>query len=247
MMKNGEKSIGKLFDLVELISSSRGGISGRDLSAASGIPVSTVFRMLKFLSGAGYVRARDGAYFLGTGFVRLGNVAREQNPLSGIARPVLEELSAATMETVHLAELKDRRIIYVDKVEGVRPVRMGSMIGRTGPLYCTGVGKAILAFRPEPERENLIAQMEYLPFTAATIRSPEIMTREIDRVRQAGFATDQCEHEEGVFCIAAPILDYRGFSIAAISVSGAEVYIRRDAERLAGAVTAAARRISEML
>ena len=247
MMKNGEKSIGKLFDLVELISSSRGGISGRELSAASGIPVSTVFRMLKFLSGAGYVRARGGVYLLGTGFVRLGNMAREQNPLMTVARPVLEELSAVTMETVHLAELKDRRIIYVDKVDGVRPVRMGSMIGKTAPLHCTGVGKAILAFLPEAEQETILARMEYQPFTANTIRSAEEMAEELVRIRRAGFATDDCEHEEGVFCVASPILDYRGFSIAAISVSGAEVYIRREAGRLAGLVTAAAGRISEML
>lgn len=246
-MKNGEKSFSKLFELVELISASRGGMSGRELSEASGIPVSTVFRMLKFMAGAGYLKSGNGAYTLGTGFVRLGNVAREQNPLTGAARPVLEELSAATRETVHLAELKDRRIIYVDKVEGARPVRMGSMIGKTGPLYCTGVGKAILAFLPESEREALLEQMDFQPFTANTITSAEAMAEEIAGIRRSGYAVDDCEHEEGVFCVAAPILDYRGFSIAGISISGAEVYIRRETERLASLAVAAARRVSELL
>ena len=91
------------------------------------MPVSTAFRQLRFLVKQGYLANRDGVYTLGNAMMRLGYAARRQNPLSRIAHPLLAALSTATRETVHLAELRDQQIVYVDKVEGSRPMRMGSL------------------------------------------------------------------------------------------------------------------------
>lgn len=246
-MKNGEKSFGKLFELVEIIARSRKGVSGKELAESSGIPLSTTFRMLKFMVDNSYLRVQGGFYSLGLSFARLGNIAREQNPLLKIARPILEELSAQTMETIHLAELKNNQIIYIDKVEGDRPIRMGSMIGKLNPIYCTGVGKAICAFLPLAEQERLLKEIEYHPFTATTIISSEALRKELIKIRHQGYAIDNCEHEEGVYCLAAPILSYNDISIAGISISGAEMYIRDDTARLARLITRAARQISNAL
>ena len=152
-IKNGDKSFSKLFDIIEEIAQSRSGLKGREIAEKTGLPVSTTFRMLKFLVENGYLRSAASTYTLGLGIARLGNIAASQNPLLKISRPLLAELSAKTMETVHLAELKDHQIRYVEKVEGVRSVRMGSLIGNYSPLFCTGIGKAILAFLP-PEKSN---------------------------------------------------------------------------------------------
>ena len=244
-MKNGEKSFAKLFELLELIARSHNGISGKELSSLSGIPQSTTFRMLKFMADHDYLRAEHGKYTLGTGFIRLGNVAFQQNPLVKFARPVLEELARVTQETVHFAKLQNDRIIYIDKVEGSRPIRMGSLIGKTNPLYCTGVGKAIFAFLEQEKQEQLLSGMSYQQFTETTIITDSAMRKELVQIRKRGYAIDNCEHETGVYCVAAPLLDGNRNSIAGISISGAEFYMKDNAATLAKLVQTAARQISE--
>ena len=246
-MKDGEKSFSKLFELVELLSNSREGLSGREISERSGIPLSTTFRMLKFMTDSGYFRSNGGIYFLGVKFIRLGNIACEQNPLIRIAQPKLESLAARTLETVHLAERKDREIQYIGKVEGRRSIRMGSLIGKRSPIYCTGVGKVILAFMPDSERESLLRELEFRPYTAKTITSREDLCSELLRIRRKGYAVDDCEHEEGVYCLAAPILNGGNRCIAGISISGAEIYIRKEREKFAVLLMETAREISRML
>ena len=242
--QNGEKSFAKLFELLEMIANSSGGLSGRELSQRTAIPVSTVFRMLKFLCGKDYLNVDRGIYTLGGSFVRLGNVACSQNPLLKAAHPFLEELSRHTRETVHLAKLQEDRVVYVDKVEGSRPIRMGSMIGKHSPLHCTGVGKVLLAFQKESRREELLSGMEYRIFTAHTITNADALRKELASIRKQGFAVDRCEHEDWVYCLAAPILDRQGEILAAISISGAEMYLKDNTERLAGILTAASKQIS---
>lgn len=243
-MKNGEKSFAKLFELLELISHTDQGMSGKQLSQQTGIPLSTTFRMLKFMTDQDYLRSDHGLYTLGSGFVRFGNVALNQNPLAKHARPILEMLSARTRETVHLAKLHGHEITYIDKVEGSRPIRMGSLIGKYAPLYCTGIGKAIFAFLPQETQEKLLLDLEYFPFTEKTIRSGAEMQEELIKIRTAGYAFDDCEHEAGVFCVAAPILNRDGVSVAGISISGAEMYMRDHVAELSALVSAAANEIS---
>lgn len=246
MIKDGEKTIGKGLELLELVGRSREGLRGKEIAEALGMPVSTAYRQLKFLADRDFLcNDGNGIYTLGSSLIRLGNAATRQNPLVRRAHPVLTALSEATSETVHLAERRGNAIVYVDKVEGSRPVRMGSMIGNTSPLYCTGVGKAILAFLPEPERESLLGEIEFVPYTPATITNRKRLEEEFQTIRQQRFAVDDCEHEPGVFCIAAPIFDFSGEVTGALSVSGSELYLREKRDHIAAQVTAAAQKISE--
>ncbi len=243
-VRNGDKSFSKLFEIVELIGSSRDGLRGREIAAGTGIPASTTFRMLKFMVDRGYLRNRGNCYTLGPGFMRLGDIAAGQNPLLVAARPFLTELSGKTLETVHLAGLRGDMVCYFDKVEGVRSVRMGSLIGSLSPVYCTGVGKAMLAFMPENTVNELLERIEFKARTSNTLRSADELRRELAEVRLRGFAVDDCEHEPGVYCVAAPIFDYAGNVIAGISISGSEFYLRSRSVELAGLVRETARKIS---
>lgn len=246
-MKDGEKSLARVFEILEAVGRSRCGLRGPEVAAALGVPVSTVFRMLKFLTDRGYLRKKETRYTLGPGLMRLGSVARGQNPLAQLARPLLTELSEETGETVHLAELRGSEVVYIDKVEGSRPVRMGSMIGRSSPCYCTGVGKALLAFQPAARREKLVAETVFDRFTPHTIGNGAALRRELEAVRSRGYAVDDGEHEPGVFCVAAPVLDASGEAVAGISVSGSEIYLRERVAAVATRVVSAARRLSEEL
>ncbi len=246
-MRDGEKSLSKAFEILEAVGRSRCGLRGPEVAAALDMPVSTAFRMLKFLADRGYLRKSGPDYTLGPGLARLGTAARGQNPLGQLARPFLAELSEATGETVHLAELRGAEVVYIDKMEGDRPVRMGSMIGRTSPCYCTGVGKALLAFLPEPVREKRIGEIEFLPFTPRTMGNAAALRRELETIRRQGYAVDDGEHEPGVFCVAAPVLDTAGEAAAGISVSGSELYLKKRLAELAALVVSAARRLSAEL
>lgn len=246
-MKNGEKSLNKLFDLIELISRSPQGISGKELAEVAQIPLSTTFRMLKFMTDREFLQVNKGIYTLGLSFVRWGNVASNHNQLIKASRPVLKELARQTRECVHLAELQGNQIVYIDKYEGSNPIRLGSRIGQKGPLHCTGVGKAIFAYQNQQIQEELLAAIQYEVFTPTTIRNETAMRKELELIRNQGYAIDNCEHEEWVFCIAVPILDQKGKCIAGISISGAEVYVREDSPRLIKLITAASRQITANL
>jgi len=245
--KDGEKSLGKMLEILEYIAGKPQGCAGREISEQLAIPVSTVFRMLKFLVAREYLRSANNVYTLGFGLARLGAIAQAQNPLAEVARPFLRELAAATRETVHLAVIHHHAIVYIDKVEGQRSVRMASLIGSPGPVHCTGVGKAMLAFLEDSARREILAQVELTSFTAQTRASIETLNNDLAAIRERGYAIDDCEHEEGVYCVAAPVFACGGEVIAGLSVSGSELYLRQNTVELAAQVMLAARRISAAL
>ncbi|MBR0457672.1 MAG: IclR family transcriptional regulator [Victivallales bacterium] len=245
--KDGEKSFCKLFNLIRYIAKSGDGISGKQLVVESGIPASTTFRMLKFLVDGGYIAVHNGLYTLGIEMARLGDIARDQNPLAKTARPFLEQLSEQSLETAHLARRERNQVLYVDKVDGVRPIRMVSMVGTYSPLYCTGVGKAMLAFMPSREREALLEEMKFERLTPTTITDTETLRSELVKIAQQGYAVDNCEQKPGLYCIAAPVFDNEGKLIAGISISGAEFYMRTDTQKLASLVMQTANALSQAL
>ena len=150
-MENGEKSFRKLFDIIELIASRNDPRPAREIATGLKLPESTVYRMLKFLTRRGYVERTPAGFMLGKECLFLGETAQEQNVLPRLARPVLSRLADATRETVHLARMQGNHVVYIDKIDGGRSIRMGSVIGSASPLHCTGIGKAMLAALPGEE------------------------------------------------------------------------------------------------
>lgn len=110
--------------------------------------------------------------------------------------------------------------VYIDKVEGNRTIRMYSQIGRQVALHSTAVGKAILAFLPPEEVEKIIASRGLPRFTPRTISTMAALQAELAGVKERGYAIDDGENEEGIRCVGAPVFDYQGRVVAAISISG---------------------------
>ncbi|WP_235283805.1 MULTISPECIES: IclR family transcriptional regulator [Thermus] len=163
-----------------------------------------------------------------------------------MARPHLEALRDATLETVHLAVLDGKEVVYIDKVPGKRELLLASQIGSRFPAQSTALGKALLAFLPE-ERWPMA-------FTPGLKRTPNTLSdfarfrEELLATRARGYALDLEKNEPGVRCVAAPILNGRGEPVAAVSVSTAAIYL--DEERLsevAAEVVRTAQRISREL
>ena len=168
--------------------------------------------------------------------------------LRAVASAPMKELHHQTDETIHLAVLEGNRAVYIDKLDSTQTVRMFSRVGADAPLHCSGVGKAILAFVDSTSLAGLLKGYDIFRRTDQTICSLTALREELERIRESGYAIDNQENEEGIHCVAAPILDAAGAVEGSISV--AAPVSRVDSERLvsyAPLVMAAARRISEEL
>jgi DNA-binding IclR family transcriptional regulator len=201
-------------------------ISQRDLklheiSSSLTIHKSTVSRLLATLEKNGLIKKdkETKRFRLGLKILDLAYCLQEGLDIRNIAHPYLAELGKLTRETIHLAVLDREEIVYLDKIESSHPVRMHSRIGNRAPLYCTAVGKVILAYLPEKELDLIMERMEFRKFTNKTIIEPNELREHLELVRKQGYSTDEGEYEPDIFCISAPIFDFNHDVVASISVS----------------------------
>ncbi|MHB1304146.1 MAG: IclR family transcriptional regulator [Acidiphilium sp.] len=213
----------------------------------TGLPKATLHRLLQELIAAGLIRtAPDRTYRPALGLLELAYRAWESIDLRQVAARHVDALWQSSAETVHLAVRDGLEIIYVDKRESPKTLRLFSSVGRRGPLHCTGVGKAILAHLPNPERDDIIERITLTGHTKYTITCRHLLRAEFDRIRREGIARDCEEHEEGIFCVAAPIFDRAGRPVASLSVTAPGIRMdRARLDALAPEVREAAQRISE--
>jgi len=204
-----------------------------ELAIQLGLDRSTTYRLLLSLEKCGLVEKdkKTGEYSLGLGVFEIGNTYLRQMDFIQASKPVMAELAAKVQETVHLAVLSGMEIVYVDKVDSPRTLGVMSKIGQRGPLHSTALGKVLLAFQPEAESSRMIKQIKLKPFTANTISSRTKLMDELKKVRRQGYAFDFTESEQGVECIAAPIRNHLGDTVAALSISGPERKINTPQEK----------------
>ncbi|MFJ2749109.1 IclR family transcriptional regulator [Streptomyces sp. NPDC087297] len=196
------------------------------VAEALGVHKSTALRLLRTLNEHGLVyRQTDGRYRLGAQLFALAAEAIENLDVRDIAHPHLMELNRATGHTVHLALHQDDEVVYVDKVDSRYPVRMYSRIGRPVPLTVAAVAKLLLADLPDAERRALADRIDYPRYTARSTPDAAAFLRELDLVREQGWATDLGGHEESINCLGAPVHGPDGRVVAALSVSAPGVVL----------------------
>jgi len=193
----------------------------QEISDALAIPKSTAHRLLKEMHDYGFISKNPETkrYSLGIAFIQIGLGLLEKLDLKKIASPYLDRLNSETLETIHLAMLIDDQIIYIDKRESKQAIRMYSYLGKSAPVYCTGVGKALIAFQEPETRDRIIRKIEFTRFTKTTISSPEEMLKAIGAIRAAGYAIDNEEHEDNIICLAAPIFNHKNVALASMSIT----------------------------
>ncbi|MBC6407290.1 MAG: IclR family transcriptional regulator [Rhodobacteraceae bacterium] len=218
---SGNSTVGKALDVLDQVAAFGRPVRFAELLERSPFPKATLYRFLQALTSQGMLSYDPDrqTYALGVRLVRLAHAAWTQSSLAPIARPYLDRLSADVGETVHLAQLDHAQVLYVDKRNAAEPVEMYSQAGRVGPAYCTGVGKAMLAFLGDDERERVIAQQSFHAFTPTTLDSREALCAELGEIRERGYAFDREEHETGIICVAMPILTETGRMLGALSVT----------------------------
>jgi IclR family acetate operon transcriptional repressor len=220
-----------------------------EAAKATGLSRSATYRIADRLRGWGFLEpnpATDGLR-LGSEAVRLGMAALASLEVTGVAPPYLRALADGTRETVNLAVVDGDAVVYIHKEEGTLAVKMTAQLGTRRPLHCTALGKAYLAALPHRELEARLAGLELARFTAATITDPAALAAELDRVRTRGYAIDDEEVEEGVYCLGAAVRDHRRRAVAAISVAGPAYRLRARAGQVGPAVAETAAAISRRL
>ena len=219
--KNPVQSAERIFLVMETLAET-GEIGLMELSTKLGLHKSTVHRLLTSLIYMGYARQDEetGKYMLSFKIVGLSGKVLDRMEILPIARPYMRQLSDISQETVHLVRRTGNEIVYIDKVESkVGSIRMVSQIGMVHDMYCSGVGKAILAHLSKAEVKEIWEASNIEKKTEHTITSLEELYETLEEVRKKGYAMDNEENEEGVRCIAASILDYRGKAKYAFSIS----------------------------
>jgi DNA-binding IclR family transcriptional regulator len=203
----------------------------------TGLPKSTVHRTAQQMTELGWMVYEEGKYSLGTRIFELAGHSSMRHELREAAIPFMEDLYEATHINVHLGVRRDLEVLYVEKISGHDKITELSQVGGRMPLYCTGMGKTLLAFSPETVTADVIAN-GLTARTQATITSPARLRRELQTITANGVAFDREEASIGICCVAAPVYGVGRQVVAAISVTGRVQRNRLD--RLAPAVMAAA-------
>ena len=219
---SGDGTVGKAMDVLDQVAAFGRPVRFGALLSASPFPKATLYRFLQTLTNQRLLEydAEHQTYSLGVRLVRLAHAAWTQSSLAPIARPHLDQLSAKIGLTVHLAQLDNGQVLYVDKRNAVHPVEMFSQAGKVGPAYCTGVGKAMLAFLPELEQRRVLTQQSYHRFTPQTLAEPATLKAELANIVERGHAYDREEHEPGIICVAVPILTGHDKVLGGLSITG---------------------------
>lgn len=207
--------------ILDHLSSSNGPQSLQSIAKETGLTSSTALKILDTLALIGYVQKDPELkrFSLGPSIIKYALKALSQLDIKQIAQPHLEAFQARTNETVHLGILDHIHVVYVAKIESQNPVCLYSKVGKNIPLYCSAMGKAILADQSDEEIRRYLNSIEMVKMTDKTITTHEGFFDEIEKVRAQGYAFDNSEHENEVFCVGTSITTSGGKNVGAISVS----------------------------
>ncbi len=198
------------------------GQSLTDLAKAIGTSKSTALALTRTLVSFGYLRdIRPGPrYALGTSLIRLGDIAGRQLPVGALCRPLLEDLSAATKMTSRVAINDEGYPVFIARVDGQGSIRVHTPLGQREVPYASAAGKAILATATEAQVRAICAETGFKARTTHTITDIGTLLDNLDLTRRRGFAVDDEEDAEGVFCASAAFFGHDGACAGAISATG---------------------------
>ena len=219
----GVQSIARIFSLIEVLCAHPTGASLQTVSAESGLAKSTAHRLLASLVALGYAVQDSFSthYRLTLKMFELSSGIVNDMDIMSVAKPHLDKLSRRTGEAVHLVIQDGVDIVYIYKAEaGAGGMRMSSHVGMRIPMYCTGVGKAILATQSYGEAEHMWRKSTVKKLTEHTITDFDAFVEQLKRIRMAGYAIDDEENELGIRCVALAVPGMSGRAEAAFSISG---------------------------
>lgn len=219
--KERVKSLEKGLRILVLLSRSQSSLSLDEVTRISGFSKTSCFRILQTMKDLNFVEqnARDSTYRLGARNISLGAATLKHLSLRELAVPFMQRLQEQTRETINLTILDQTEVVFVERLEATHIISTHHHIGDRLPVYCTSMGKAILAFLPPARLDLLLEQIPMEVKTDQTIDSPEKLRIELERIRKTGLAVNNEELEKGLCAVAAPVLDSLGEPVAALNIA----------------------------
>lgn len=222
----GVQSINRALDIIEAVAEAGRPMGLTEIANQVGLHKSTAYRIIETLFQRGYLTKTDeGSYKIGLKLIDAVSCYINSLELQTEARPYVARLAARFGLTAHLGVLDGEYVVYIEKMDVFSTVRMYSQIGLRMHAYCSSLGKVLLAGLSKAELEARLKDCSFIRFTPHTIGSLQELEEELRKVRSQGWAMDHEEYEIGNRCIAAPIYDYCGEIVAAISASGSTIQI----------------------
>lgn len=219
--KDHLQSLDKGLLILELLSKRGSPAKLEHLAQISGIKKTSCFRVLKTLSKAGFlVRDPDSkSYWLGPKTILIGLAGLGSQGVREIALPFMRELRDKTGVTVNLGILIGTEVIFVERLQSTYIMESSLRVGSRLPAHCSSMGKAILAFLPDEETQEILEQLNFEKKTSNTIIDKEAFRKELGKVKAQGFALNNEELEVGLFAVAGPLRDHSGRAVAAMNIS----------------------------
>ncbi|MDO4544566.1 MAG: IclR family transcriptional regulator [Bacillota bacterium] len=215
------QSIERALDIIEAVAVEQEGLSLTEIAVKVGLHKSTAHRIIATLTKRGYLdKSNENNYRVGLKLIEAVSCYINSLELQTEARPYVAQITANLGLTSHLGVLDGDKVVYIEKMDVVSSVKMYSQIGLRMHAYCSSLGKCLLANYSKEQLDAIMTDCGFIKFTANTIADIDALHVEINKVRKQGWAMDDEEYEIGHRCIGAPIYDYRGDIIAAISASG---------------------------
>jgi len=214
--------------ILKLLAQSAGGAKAAEIARALKIPVTTTLRIMATLQIEGYVRKMEGRFELGPVLIHLGNASLSGTEIRATALPVLQELTARTDETAHLAIPCDDHSLIVAVQDSPHPLRAASRPGSLTELHCSSTGKTFIAFLHYNRLEELFGKGRLTKRTAHTQDTLAEVKKEAAVTRKRGYSLDDEEFNLGVRCCAAPVYSSTGAVVAAIGITAATVRFTRE-------------------
>lgn len=248
--KGSVQSLNRALALLQLLAEHPDGLTLAEIAPLAELAPSTTHRLLSSLQALDFVsfESDNNRWFVGLAAFRAGAGYLRRRDHIATARQTMRQLVAQTGETSNLAVVKNATLTFVAQIECNEAMRMAVPLGARGPLHASAVGKAILAFAPQPQRDIALEQIEFTPLTDKSHSGPQQLLKDLGAIRKRGYAIDDEEQSLGLRCIGAPIFDEFGEPIFAVSISGPTVRVKTEkVEELADYVMAAARHITDQI
>lgn len=220
------KTVARAAELLEVLATGGPGtgLSVTEVAQRAGVSKSAAFGLLQTLRHYGLVadegEGMNRRYRLGMALARLGDRAQAQVSLRDVARPLLLDLTAATGMASRVAVPQDGQAVIIDQVDTRSGLRLDLRMGARELPHCTGIGKALLAALPEPQARALVARTGLPRRTSRTITDEATLFAHLADIRATGYALDDEEDADGIFCIGSVVRDHRGACVGAISITG---------------------------
>lgn len=223
------KSLVKATHVLECFSVDKPELGISEIARMLHIQKTTVFNILATFESCGYVtqNPKTGKYHLGLKVLHLGYIVNCHMGLRDIFLPYLKRIADITQELCYFGILDQQEVLYIEVAYPSNNQHTRNILGERAPLYCTGLGKAMLAYIPDDERERVLSQ-ELKKYTEHTIREPAKLREHLREIQARGYAVDDMEHEYGIRCVAVPVFGANGRVLAATSISGPSMRFDQD-------------------